>query len=226
MCKPHLGTHVLEIGAGHGDFTRRLARDRFVTAVDSSKRCVERLSAEYEDAINVDVRHVDAEGLVDDKRYDSALLINLIEHVDDDLGVLTNIRDVLKPGGRVIIFAPAFDGLYSDFDRLVGHRRRYRLSQLVTVLDRAGYGIVDARYVNSLGAIAWWLFARRMHQTPTKPGPVRLYDRLAVPLLRRREMSHPPRFGQSVFVVAEARQAIRERPRPVRVAPGREVGSS
>ncbi len=203
LCEPHLGTEVLEVGAGHGELTERLAPGRFVTAVDLSKRCVEELQERYDRAANVEIRHGDVTVLDDDRRYDSVVLINVLEHIADDLGALRDLRARLKPGGRLIVFSPAFDGLYSDFDRKIGHHRRYRRSQLITVADRAGLRLVEARYVNSLGAFAWWLFARRLGQTPTQGWSVRLYDQTVVPVLRRIETKHIPRFGQSVLLVGE-----------------------
>ena len=204
LCQPYLGSEVLEVGAGHGEFTQRLADDdRFVTAIDYSKRCVDQLDHDFGHRANVEVLHTDVAGVPGDQRYDSALLVNVLEHIPDDLGAMENLRALLKPGGRVIVFSPAFDGLYSDFDRLVGHHRRYRKSHLVTLADRAGLKIVDARYVNSVGAVAWWLFARRLHQLPTQGWSVKLYDNTVVPMLRRLETKQPPRFGQSVLLVAE-----------------------
>ena len=201
LCAPHLGTEVLEIGAGHGELTERLIEGRFVTATDLSKRCVEELQARYAGMANVDVRHADIAALDDDRRYDSVVLINVLEHIPDDLAALQDLRALLKPCGRLIVFSPAFEGLYSDFDHKIGHHRRYRRSQLITVANRAGLEYVDARYVNSIGAFAWWLFARRLHQTPTQGWSVKLYDRTAVPVLRRFESRRAPRFGQSVFLV-------------------------
>jgi len=203
LIRPYLGERVLEIGAGHGELTERLVQGRFVTATDLSKRCVEELQARYAGMANVDVRHADIAALDDDRRYDSVVLINVLEHIPDDLAALKDLRALLKPGGRLIVFSPAFEGLYSDFDRKVGHHRRYRRSQLVTVADRAGLRLVEARYVNSVGAFAWWLFARRLHQTPTEGWSVRLYDKAVVPALRDFEERHPPSFGQSVLLVGE-----------------------
>ena len=190
LCAPYLGSEVLEVGAGHGEFTQRLADDdKFVTAIDLSKRCVDQLERDFGHRPNVEVRHTAIDGVIGDRKYDSALLVNVLEHIPDDLAALQDLRALLKPGGRIIVFAPAFDGLYSDFDRLVGHHRRYRKSHLVTLADRAGLKVVDVRYVNSVGAIAWWLFARRLHQLPTQGWSVKLYDNAVVPLLRKRETS-------------------------------------
>ncbi|MGZ8735514.1 MAG: glycosyltransferase [Acidimicrobiia bacterium] len=203
LCEPHLGTEVLEIGAGHGELTQRLVPGRFVTATDLSERCVEELQSRYEGLANVEIRHADIAALGGDRLYDSVVLINVLEHIPDDFAALRDLRVRLKPGGRLIVFSPAFEGLYSDFDRRIGHYRRYRRSQLVTVADRAGLQLVEARYVNSVGAFAWWLFARRLRQMPTQGWSVKLYDRAVVPVLRRVETRRAPDFGQSVLLVAE-----------------------
>jgi 2-polyprenyl-3-methyl-5-hydroxy-6-metoxy-1,4-benzoquinol methylase len=203
MFEDHLGQRVLEVGAGHGDFTEELLDSgREVTALDMSPRCCAVLRDRFAGRAGLDVVEGDAGALSPDRQYDSALLINVLEHIDDDIGVLSSLKDAIRPGGHLLVFVPAFDGLYSDFDRMIGHRRRYRRSHLVMAADAAGYEIVDAHYVNSVGALVWWLFARRFRQIPTSEGLVKLYDNVAVPPLRKIETRHTPRVGQSVLLVA------------------------
>lgn len=203
MCTPHLGSRVLEIGAGHGTMTRLLASDaRHVTASDLSERCVQELRVRFDGNPWIDVIHGDSHAL-GPAEYDSAVLVNVLEHIDDDVAALASIRNSLRPGGRVCIFTPAFEGLYSEFDRKVGHHRRYRHSTLAMCLDRAGYRIVDIRYVNLPGAFAWWLIARQLRITPTHSGLAGVYDRFVVPLTRRIETRVNPPFGQSLFAIGE-----------------------
>ena len=118
------------------------------------------------------------------------------------------------------VFVPAFDGLYSNFDQRIGHRRRYRRSQLVTVLDRAGFAIADARYINTVGAVAWWVVARQLGQVPTQQWSVSIYDRLVVPTLRRIEAGRSPRFGQSLFCVGTVQRLT------IRESAGRRAGAA
>ena len=207
MCEPYLGTSVLEVGAGHGDLTTRLLLDgRHVTATDLSKRCVERLEDRFGEHPRLDTRCCDLGELIAEPgqrdRYDSAVLVNVLEHIEGDVHALSQVRQLLRPGGYLLVFSPAFEGLYSEYDRRIGHHRRYRRSQLVEVADRAGLEILGARYVNSVGAIAWWVYARQLRRIPTKRTNVAVYDRLVVPALRRIEERREPRFGQSVLLVA------------------------
>ncbi len=205
LIEPYLGDDVLEIGAGHGELTERLQRGRSVTATDLSKSCVDLLRDRFEGQSNVQVRLADIAATADGRTYDSAVLVNVLEHIEDDANAVEKLRASLRPGGHLCVFVPAFDGLYSDFDRRIGHRRRYRRAQLIEVLDRAGYDIVEARYINTIGAIAWWLFVRQLGQVPTQGWSLALYDRLAVPLLRKVEATRSPRFGQSLLCVGAAR---------------------
>ncbi len=63
---------------------------------------------------------------VADRYFDTAVLLNVLEHVDDDRSLLADISARLALGGTLCIWVPAFPSLFGEFDRLVGHCRRYR----------------------------------------------------------------------------------------------------
>ena len=204
MLEPHLGRRVLEIGAGHGTITARLAIDgRQVVATDLSERCLVELKERFEGHPAVEVRHATVDDLTVDDPYDSVVLVNVLEHIEDDLEVLKQIYARLRPGGKVVIFAPALEALYSRFDDEIGHVRRYRRSQLATTLSRAGFAVPEARYVNMPGAAAWWVLSRQLGLTPTKSYFASTFDRLCVPAIRRFEARRQPPFGQSLLCVGE-----------------------
>ena len=186
LLEPHLGMRVLEVGAGHGTITARLARNgRTVVATDLSKRCVGELEARFADDPSVEVRAALVDDLPLDTPFDSVVLVNVLEHIEDDLGVLREIRARLRPGGKVLIFAPALEALYSRFDDEIGHVRRYRRSQLATTLSRAGFAVPEARYVNLPGAAAWWALSRQLGVRPTRSAFASLFDRVGVPEIGR-----------------------------------------
>ena len=201
LLEPHLGATVLEIGAGHGELTQRLQVGRRVTATDLSKRCVEALEERFATHPNVEVVHADVASIGRAEAFDTVVVVNVLEHIEDHNRAVAEMATYLKPGGRLCVFVPAFEGLYSEFDRRIGHRRRYQRSELVQVFADAGLEVVEARYVNVVGAFAWWLTARRLGRVPTSPSLVRVYDRTVVPLLRRLEAGRSPWFGQSLLCV-------------------------
>jgi SAM-dependent methyltransferase len=201
MASPYLGPEILEVGAGHGTLTQRLAVHGKVTATDLSPRCVAALRHQYRHWDGVEVLHGDVDAFAGTRIFDSAVLVNVLEHIPDDHAALRSLWDTLRPGGTVVLFVPAFEALYGNFDSLVGHYRRYRRSRLASLVAAVGFDVVEARYVNSVGALAWWLMVRQLGRFPKSATSIRLYDRTVTPVVRRVEALRPPPFGQSVFCV-------------------------
>jgi len=201
MTQPHLGPQILELGPGHGTVTSRLARHGKVTAADLSPRCVAALQERYADHEHVEVVLGDVADALAGRTFDTAVLVNVLEHIEDDAGALRSLYDGLNPGGTVVLFVPAFEALYSEFDRMVGHYRRYRRDELAGKVVQAGFEVVEARYVNVVGALAWWAIACRLKRFPHSSWSVKLYDRAVTPLVRRLESRWVPPFGQSVLCV-------------------------
>ena len=206
LAAPFLGDEVVEVGAGDGNITTMLAEQgRHVVAAEPFAPLAERLRTRVAGlgagvAANVEVVEQDAFGL-EVAAFDSAILVNVLEHIEDDARALCALREAVRPGGHVVLFVPAFAQLYSDFDRQVGHHRRYTRPQLRRLLLDAGWSVVDARYVNLPGWFAWLLVARLLGRNPTTPRRVQTYDRFVVPWLQPLERRFPPPFGQSLFIV-------------------------
>lgn len=208
MVRPYLGDEVLEVGAGHGTFTGLLAeRAGRVVATDVAERCAAILRERFAGDRRVTVVQGGADAAAELSPFDSAVLINVLEHIEDDNGALRELSATLKPGGRLILWVPAFALLYSDFDRKIGHYRRYRRAGLRAQLTAAGFDVAEVRYVNSVGALAWLVVARLLHRTPTGGLSVRIYDSCFVPVLKRVEGRLGTPFGQSLFAVATWRGA-------------------
>lgn len=80
--------------------------------------------------------------------------LNVLEHIDDDREVLRQLWCRLRPGGKILIYVPAFQWLYSAMDELVGHKRRYKKHGLENLVRETGFHVDKAQYVDSLGALA------------------------------------------------------------------------
>lgn len=82
------------------------------------------------------------------RRYDLLLFCDVIEHVEDDVGLVESVTGpLLADGGRVIVTVPAFQSLFSAHDVQLKHYRRYRLSELESVLERAGLSVLGSGYL-------------------------------------------------------------------------------
>ena len=202
LCAPHLVGPILEVGAGHGTFSESYASFGDVTAVEPGAHGAALLAERYAD----DERVTTVSGVVADvptePPFGSAVMINVLEHIEDDQGVLRDIYDRLVPGGCLCIWVPSYEFLYSEFDRKLGHVRRYRKRQLEADVRLAGYEVVEGRHVNLPGWFSWLILCRLLRQEPTSPTTVKVFDRRIVPVVRWFESRVRVPFGQSVFLVA------------------------
>jgi SAM-dependent methyltransferase len=205
MVAPYVGRTLLEVGSGLGHFAEQfLPRlDRLVVS-DFDPYCVQRLRERYAARPEVDVLRF---GLPADvplrEPVDTVVLMNVLEHIEDDVAALNALAAVTRPAGRIVIWVPGYMQLYGDFDRKVGHVRRYTPKTLGTVVDRAGLVSEVLKPINFLGGIAWWLAVRKSGVGYPKPRLVKIYDHTVVPTTRAIEkvIRRPP-FGQTVFCVA------------------------
>jgi SAM-dependent methyltransferase len=203
LCDPYVGPKCLELGSGHGDLTERLAVGRTVHASDVSGACLAVLEDRFAGRDNVSVERIDVAERIPDDRYDSIVMVNVLEHIEDDSGTVRRLGEALVPGGRLVLYVPAMPALYSKFDREIGHYRRYRKRDLVAILEGSGYRVVDARYINSVGAFGWYAYCRVLRRKASDQVTIGACDRIVVPALRKWEDRHPPPFGLSVFCVGE-----------------------
>jgi len=81
--------------------------------------------------------------------FDLVLSLDVIEHVDNDVHILSSLFDILKPGGHLIVTVPAFEILWSEHDEINQHKRRYRVPQLRQMLIDAGFDVSRVTYCNS-----------------------------------------------------------------------------
>jgi SAM-dependent methyltransferase len=84
----------------------------------------------------------------EDDTFDLVTALDVVEHLDDDLAGLSEMRRVLRPGGRVLLFVPTFMFLWGLQDDVSNHRRRYRMPELERVLEQAGFEIERTTYAN------------------------------------------------------------------------------
>jgi hypothetical protein len=79
---------------------------------------------------------------------------NVLEHIENDLSILEELRAKLVPGGKLLIYVPALPLLFSDLDRRVGHFRRYRKKELRQKVSSAGFEIQECYYNDCIGVLA------------------------------------------------------------------------
>jgi SAM-dependent methyltransferase len=202
--EPYLGSVTAEAGAGSGNFSEILlsAPIKQLIAAEPSHEMFPVLESRF----GGDRRVVPLQSFfkaVSEQhvgQLDSAVYVNVLEHVPDDEQELSWVWSSLRPGGYVCIFVPALSWLYSDFDREIGHYRRYHKGPLRHLLQRTGFETVRLRYFDIAGIAPWYVNFVLLKRSLTASN-VALYDRWVVPALRKVESILPVPLGKNLLAV-------------------------
>ncbi len=136
---------ILDVGCGTGANLEMLSEFGAAQGVDVSAEALAFCRARGLD----NVKSGAAEALpYEDNSFELATGLDVVEHLDDDLAGLKEMRRVLRPDGRALLFVPAFMFLWGVQDDISNHRRRYTMKSLKQVVRGAGFEIERATYVN------------------------------------------------------------------------------
>ena len=206
---PHIGSRVLEIGAGIGNISSWLMpRDRFV-ASDINPFYLEYLSnmalhRPYMDVMRIDLQDGSTFAPIQ-KEFDTIVCLNVLEHVADPLVALRNMSSALVDGGRLVLYVPQGQWLYSSLDEALDHRCRYSPETLRQELEATGFTVERLTGFNHVSAPGWYLNGKILKRRHLSRGQLKMFD-MAVPLLRRLDHLSPlPPLG----LVAVARKGAR-----------------
>jgi hypothetical protein len=204
LARPHLGEHPIEVGSGTGEYALEWAPSLATfTATEADDGRHRALCSRFEGHDIIRVRYLllgdEASDAADE--HSSAVAFNVLEHIPDDVAALRAMRQLVRPGGAVVLIVPAFPSAMSRFDLAIGHQRRYTRRTLGDALTAAGLGVEQLRYVNPIGLLNWYVTVKGIGMQPRNGAALRLYDRMVVPVARTLDRFHVP-FGQSVFAVA------------------------
>lgn len=202
LALPYLGDSPVELGSGLGDYADAWIRagvpNLTVTDIDPVRLSL--LKERFAKAPQVTVDSFDVFA-PPERDYSSYVAYNVLEHLDDSVGALRAAHRLLAPGGNVIMFVPAFEFAMGEFDRKVGHVRRYTKRTLREAYEAAGLQVKALHYVNAPGLLAWFVGVRLLRMTPMDSPAVQLWDRTITRVARAIESRRHPPFGQSVFAV-------------------------
>jgi SAM-dependent methyltransferase len=140
------------------------------------------------------------------RTHSAFVALNVLEHIADDRQALRSAGSLVRPGGHVVVFVPAFAFAAGRFDRLIGHHRRYTKSTLTAAYKEAGLSMEKIHYVNAPGLPAWLLSVLLFRGEPRDGALLRMWDRGVIPVTRRIERHWTPPFGQSVLAVGRTEE--------------------
>jgi SAM-dependent methyltransferase len=201
----YIGGKVLEVGAGKGSFglvLQECDHDAWwclepdpALADEISELCAARQLSPSTRLVRGTIADLPA-----DARFDTILYLDVLEHICDDAAEALRAAARLRLGGRVIVLAPAFMLLYSNFDRAIGHHRRYTRQSLDRIRP-ASLKSEAAFYLDAPGALL--SLGNRLLLRSANPtlAQIRFWDRFVIPLARWTDPLLGPWFGRSLAVV-------------------------
>lgn len=207
LIREELGRRVLEVGCGVGNFTGTILDRDTVIAVDVQPECIQRLKLRYAGQPNLhvfvcDVLSPEFHGLAS-FHPDSSVIVNVLEHVEDDVAALKAVASVLTPGGVIVLLVPAFQALFGPIDKNLGHHRRYSRDAIRSLAERTGLRIRKLHYMNSIGFFGWWINAHILKREAQSQRQIEIFDRYVVPPMSAAEHLISPPFGQSLLTILE-----------------------
>ncbi len=134
------GTSLLEIGCGTGEFIRNIS-DTENLNITGSEVYLKGLAIAKKKLPEVEFIQLDVTQGIIDARFDMIVAFDVIEHIDDDIAAISNIYEMLKVGGTLVVSVPQHMLLWSRLDEIVKHKRRYSRPELVAKLQANGFAI-------------------------------------------------------------------------------------
>ena len=189
---------VLDFGAGSGTIASALTTAGYaITCLEPDARLRGRLADDGFRTV------ADADGLEAGEQFDLVYSMNVLEHICDDDAALRGIHDLVRPGGLLLLYVPAFPVLFSAMDERVGHLRRYRAPGLVALVEQAGFVVEESAYADSLGFLAALVYrVAGSRDGQLREGPVAAYDRYVFPASRQLDRVTKKLFGKNLIVRA------------------------
>jgi SAM-dependent methyltransferase len=206
MVAKFLSGHVLEVGGSIGNFTPQLAQAaQSVTSIEPNEYCFNQLREKVKPLQNVDVHRATVESLDGvmplSRQFDAVVLMNVLEHIQDDRAVLAKLKQRLTLDGRVVVLVPGVPWVFGSTDKRLGHYRRYSKGYSRNLFAGLEMKIEFMRYYNFIGVWAWlWnnRVSRRQNQSHAQ---IRIFDKYFVPVISCFEKFVCPPMGQSLLIV-------------------------
>jgi len=137
---------ILDVGCGTGTMLTYLSRFGTAEGVDVDAEAVEYCRARGLQRVSQS-----AAGTLsfESNTFDLATALDVIEHIDDDVSALREIRRVLRPGGRLLMTVPAYRFLWGRQDEINLHKRRYVAAEVRELLRSVGFVVQRLTYMNT-----------------------------------------------------------------------------
>jgi SAM-dependent methyltransferase len=132
------------------------------------------------------------------RKFDAIIYIDVLEHIEDDRKEIETATNLLEKNGHLIILSPAYNFLFSPFDKAIGHYRRYTASSLKSVMP-AELDLIKMNYLDSVGFFASFANKLFLKQSYPSEKQIRMWDNYMIPISRWTDKIFFHSFGKSIL---------------------------
>jgi len=201
--KPFIGNNVLEVGSGIGATTRLLNdgsanRWTLLEPDEEMNKILQRKKQTQSQFANCIILQQTIFEFDTAEKFDTIIYIDVLEHIEDDKKEMQKASELLKSNGHLIILSPAYNFLFSPFDKAIGHYRRYISKTLKNAMPD-GLKPVTLRYLDSVGFFASLANKIFLKQTYPSEKQIQTWDKLMIPLSKWTDKIFFHSFGKSIL---------------------------
>lgn len=198
---------TIEFGAGTGNFSEMISKKvPELLIVDEKPKSIEFLNLRLNHLKNIKIHKSNLKDL-EIYNCDTIVLLNVLEHIKNDEDAIKKLMSFLNKDGYLIIQVPAFSCLFSDYDHMVGHFKRYEKKDIKKICTNLNLNLKELYYFNPIGAVGWWY--NYCHKKKTEKdnkeknetiNQLKIYDKYIVPVINILDTKYNP-FGISLFAL-------------------------
>ncbi|PLW80703.1 hypothetical protein C0585_01285 [Candidatus Woesearchaeota archaeon] len=196
IIKPSLKGDILEVGSGVGALTSFIEKEKKVFPIDIRKY------DHYHSIKKPIIFDIQDDPSILKRKFDTILCVNVLEHIENDINSLNNMRKLLKKEGNLILFVPAIKKVYGRIDKANLHYRRYNKEDIKKKLKISNFDIEEIKYHNFVGLMGWIYQNNIIKKDLHNVNDLKRFN-LLCPLFQKIEKIFPPLLGLSLLVIAK-----------------------
>ncbi len=204
--KPFISGDVLEVGAGMGGTSKFLINKHVKSwaFLEPDEELLNKIKSNFTwpKPLSIDYINGYSSGLANSAMYDTIIYIDVLEHIKDDYQELDNICKHVRPGGHIVTLSPAFLAVYNDFDRQIGHFRRYDM-KMISVMQFSSLKLKNCFYLDSIGLMASFINKYFLKQSLPSNQQIKFWDSYIIPVSKVFDNVLSSKFGKSIVAIWE-----------------------
>ena len=202
LVKKFIGKKILEVGAGIGSFTKIYIKEKSdITLSEIDSFNYETLKKKFNSQKNVKVENKLIQQF--NETFDTIFYISVLEHIENDKKEITDAIEKLDDKGHLIICVPAHNYMYSNFDKEIGHFRRYEMNFFDT-LNLKNANIKTSFFIDSFGHLLYFLnkllFSKEVYPSKLK---VFIWDKIFIPTTYIIDFLSFYKFGKNILCIIQ-----------------------